>query len=96
MPSFYEISGNNLPELTSTSSPREYIHYFRHIIMRKKNTYSDPEQIAVGYNRAISELVDELDRLEYKMDAIELDASNKEAIQEANRLFKLHVLAAAE
>lgn len=86
MSSFYEISGNNLPELTSTSSPREYVQYFRQLITRKRNLYSDPEMMAKGYNLAINELVEELDRLEYKIDEL---VSSEKAIKEANRVFNL-------
>lgn len=86
MPSLYEISGNNLPELTSTSTPRDYVKVFRHMIARQRNSYSEPEQIAIGYNRAIDELENELDKLEYKIQEL---SSNEAAIKEANRVFAL-------
>lgn len=86
MSSVYELSGNNLPELTSTSTPREYVHYFRQLITRQRNSYTEPEQVAIGYNRCIEDLVRELDILEYKIEEI---AKNENAIEEANRIFRL-------
>ena len=89
MSSIFDISGNNLPELTSTSSPKEYLQYFRLMVSRKRNTYSEPELMATGYNIALEELLAELDRLEVRQKY----SANTEAIAEFNRVFKL---AAAE
>lgn len=67
MSSIYDLSGNNLPELTSTSSRREYLEVFRQLVTRKLNAYSGSEKISEGYNLAIQEIAEELDRLEARL-----------------------------
>lgn len=89
MSSVFDISGNNLPELTSTSSSAEYMQYFRLLISRKRNEYSAPEQFAAGYNRAITELLEDLDRVEVKREF----TANTDAIAEFNRAFKINTAA---
>lgn len=85
MSSIFDLSGNNLPELTSTSSPKDYVTHFRAMIARKRNTYSEPEKLAEGYNLAIEELLEELDRLEIKQNF----SANTTAIAEFNRVFRV-------
>jgi hypothetical protein len=87
MSSIFDISGNNLPELTSTSSPQEFVQFFRVLIARKRNEYAEPEQFAAGYNRAIEELMSEVDRLELKQNF----SANTAAIAEFNRVFRTAV-----
>lgn len=83
MSSVFDISGNNLPELTSTSSPKDFVQYFRLMVTRKRNMYSEPENFAAGYNLAIQELMEELDRVEVKQNF----SANTSAIAEFNRIF---------
>jgi hypothetical protein len=85
MSSIFDVSGNNLPELTSTSSPQEYIQVFRQLVSRKRNSCDGPEDMAYGYNLAIEEIIEELDRLEIKQKF----SANTDAIAEFNKVFKL-------
>jgi hypothetical protein len=85
MSSIFDISGNNLPEITSTSTPQELIQCFRILIARKRNEYTEPEQFAAGYNRAIEELITEIDKMELKQKF----SANTAVIAEFNRHFKL-------
>ena len=84
MSSIFDVSGNNLPELTSTSSPQDFVQYFRILVSRKRNEYADPEMFAAGYNRAIEEILVDLDRVEVKQNY----SANTAAIAEFNRVFK--------
>ena len=84
--SVFEISGNNLPELTTTSTSREYFEYFRIMVSRKMNTFVGSDPAVYGYNRAIEELKEELDRLEYKIDD---NVSREKNFNEANRFFSV-------
>ena len=91
MSSVFDISGNNLPELTSTSSPQDFVQYFRLMVSRKRNEYTDPAEFASGYNRAIEELMVELDRLEIKQNF----SANTSAIAEFHRVFNRPYIASA-
>lgn len=84
MSSIFELSGNNLPELTSTSSPQDFVQYFRILVSRRRNEYAEPEMFAAGYNRAVEEILAELDRVEVKHKF----AANTAAIAEFNRVFR--------
>jgi len=91
MSSIFDVSGNNLPELTSTSSQKDIVQYVRLMITRKRNMYSEPENFAAGYNLAIQELMEDLDRMEIK----QTFSANTAAIAEINRVFKMDIQVAS-
>lgn len=73
MSSILDVSGNNLPEITLTTSVKEVLSVCQQLVSRKKNSFpgyvGDGDASASGYNRAIVELEEELDRLILKLDS---------------------------
>lgn len=67
MKNVHDVSGNNLPEITVTTSAKEVLNVCHQIISRKKNSFEgfigDDGTGAMGYNKAILELEEELYRL---------------------------------
>lgn len=68
-----DISGNNVPEITVSSSAKEVLNVCQQLITRKRNSFEGYLQDggigAISYNRAISELEEEMDRLIAKLNS---------------------------
>lgn len=67
MTNVFDVSGNNLPEITVSTPAKEVLNVCHQIITRKRNSFEgfigDDGTGAMGYNKAILELEDELYRL---------------------------------
>ena len=72
MKTVMDVSGNNVPEITMSSSAKEVLNVCHQLVTRKRNSFEGYLQDggigAISYNRAISELEEELDRLMAKLD----------------------------
>jgi hypothetical protein len=70
--SVMDVSGNNVPEISISSSAKEVLNVCHQLVIRKRNSFDGYLQDggigAVAYNRAISELEEELDRIIAKLD----------------------------
>lgn len=67
MTGVFDVSGNNLPEITVSMPAKEVLNVCHQIVSRKKNSFEgfigDDGAGATGYNKAILELEEELYRL---------------------------------
>lgn len=61
----FSVSGNNVPEITTSTTSKETLEIVRLLINRKRNSFPgyslDDGAGADGFNRAVTELEEEVD-----------------------------------
>lgn len=76
MESVYDVSGNNLPEITLSTPVKEVLNVCHQLVSRKKNSFEgfigDDGSGAMGYNKAILELEEELYKLSSALESAHL------------------------